>query len=94
MAILKRVYGYEICLWEIEGNALRGIPILLIRKNSFTEIVSFENGVVKHEMGDKINRESVRDAVYEWIAVHEKELLQEYNKASCYSTDYMPDEVG
>ena len=30
MAVLKRVLDYEICLWEIEGNALRGIPLLLI----------------------------------------------------------------
>ena len=88
MAILKRVLGYEICLWEIEGNALRGIPLVLIRKNGFTEIVSFENGKIVHEMGDKIGRASVKAAVYEWIMDHEKELLEEYNKASSYSKEY------
>ncbi len=90
MAILKVVFGYEICLWEIEGNALRGIPLVLIRKNGFTEIVSFENGVIVHEMGDKIQRASVRDAVYDWIKEHQKELLAEYNNASSYSRDYKP----
>ena len=92
MAILKRVLGYEICLWEIEGNALRGIPLLLIRKNGFTEIISFENGKIVHEMGDKIARASVRDAVFQWIRDHEKELLKEYYKASSYSKDYKPSE--
>ena len=90
MAILKRVLGYEICLWEIEGNALRGIPLVLIRKNGFTEIVSFENGRIIHEMGDKIARASVRDVIYQWIKDHEKELLAEYNKASSYSQEYKP----
>ena len=93
MAILKRVLGYEICLWEIEGNALRGIPLLLIRKNGFTEIVSFENGKIVHEMGDKIARASVRDAVCQWIKDHESELLREYAKASSYSHDYQPLEI-
>lgn len=71
---------------------MRGIPLLLIRKNGFTEIVSFENGKIIHEMGDKISRESVRDAVYEWIRIHESDLLAEYNKASSYSQEYIPSE--
>ena len=90
MAILKRLFGYEICLWEIEGNALRGIPLLLIRKNGFTEIISFENGKIVHEMGDKIKRASVRDGVFQWIKEHEEELLREYYAASSYSHDYEP----
>ena len=88
MAVLKKVLGYEICLWEIEGNALRGIPLLLIRKNGFTEIVSFEEGTVVHEMGDKISRQSVRDAVFGWIMENKDYLLGEYNKASSYSREY------
>ena len=88
MAILKTVLGYEICLWEIEGNALRGIPLVLIRKNGFTEIVSFENAKVTHEMGDKIKRESVREAVYGWIVKNCDYLMDEYHKASSYSGTY------
>ena len=59
MAVLRRILGYEICLWEIEGNALRGIPLVLIRRNGYTEIVSFENGRVIHEMGDKITSKAL-----------------------------------
>lgn len=40
MAVLKRVLDYEICLWEIEGNALRGIPLLFIRKNIIKQAVT------------------------------------------------------
>lgn len=65
---------------------------MLIRKNGFTEIVSFEEGQVKHEMGDKIMRESVREAVFGWIRENEPYLLNEYNKASSYSVDYSPEE--
>ena len=45
------------------GECLKRIPLLLIRKNGFTEVVSFENGKIVHEMGDKISRASVREAV-------------------------------
>ena len=93
MAVLKRILGYEICLWEIEGNALRGIPLVLIRKNGFTEIVSFENGKIIHEMGDKIARKSVKDAIFEWIEDNEEALLKEYNKASSYSKNYEPEKL-
>ena len=91
MAVLKKVLGYEICLWKIEGNVLRGIPLVLLRKNGFTEIVSFEDGKVIHEMGDKINRDTVRDGVYQWILENNNLLLEEYELASRYSSDeYIP----
>ena len=63
---------------------------MLIRKNGFTEVVSFENGKIVHEMGDKISRASVREAVFVWIKAHEKAILEEYNKASSYSKEYKP----
>lgn len=91
MAVLKKVLGYEICLWKIEGNVLRGIPLVLLRKNGFTEIVSFEDGKVIHEMGDKISRDTVRDGVYQWILENSNLLLEEYELASRYSSDeYIP----
>lgn len=91
MAVLKKVLGYEICLWKIEGNVLRGIPLVLLRKTGFTEIVSFEYGKVIHEMGDKISRDTVRDGVYQWILENSNFLLEEYELASRYSSDeYIP----
>lgn len=91
MAVLKKVLGYEICLWKIEGNVLRGIPLVLLRKNGFTEIVSFEDGKVIHEMGGKISRDTVRDGVYQWILENSNLLLEEYELASRYSSDeYIP----
>ncbi len=90
MAVLKTILGYEICLWDIEGNVFRGIPVVLIRKNHFTEIVSIENGKITHEMGDKIVRQSVRDGVYRWIADNIDKLIEEYALASSYTEDYKP----
>ena len=90
MSVLRRILGYEICLWKIEGNALRGIPLPLIRKNNFTEIVSFENGQVIHEMGDKIKRDSVRKQVYNWILENRDKLIEEYEAACRYSGEYSP----
>jgi hypothetical protein len=44
-------------------------------------------------MGDKISRQSVMDAVFEWIVEHEEELLIEYHKASSFSEDYKPEDL-
>ena len=90
MAVLKKLFKYEICLWDIEGNALRGIPVLLIRKNGFTEIISFENECVVHEMGDKISKKLVRDAIFEWILQNSNELMEEFRIADSYSEEYVP----
>ncbi len=63
---------------------------MLIRKNGFTEIVSFENGKVTHEMGDKIAKASVRNSIYTWIINNHDKLLEEYNLANSYSFEYQP----
>lgn len=90
MAMLKRIAGYEICLWNIEGMVLRNSPILVIQKNGFTEIVSFEYNEVKHEMGDTIIRASVRNAINNWIMDNKEKLLEEFELANSFSKDYEP----
>ena len=87
MAVLKKILGYEICLWEIEGNKYKRDRLLLIRKNGFTEIISIENEIV-HEMGDKISNESVRKAIYDWIMDNHEDLIMECDRASML--DYHP----
>ncbi len=87
MAVLKKILGYEICLWEIEGNKFKGDKLLLIRKNGFTEIINIEEEIV-HEMGDKISNESIRRAIHEWIKDNQQALIEECDKAS--RIDYLP----
>ena len=88
MAILKKILGYEICLWEIEGNKYKGDKILLIRKNGFTEIINIENENIVHEMGDKISDKRVSQAITEWIKDNRSELLKECELAA--KIDYIP----
>lgn len=55
---------------------------------SFKE--SFENDVVVHEMGDKIQKESVQKDIHKWILGNKELLLEEYNLASSFITEYKP----
>lgn|GEM_PF-2254438 len=63
--IQKRLLGYEICLMEKEGTLLYYDPIVLIRKNGYTELYNMMTHA--HEIGDVIKRDITRHAVYDYI---------------------------
>lgn len=64
--ILKhKLLGYEICTFDPEGTLFHSDPIVLIRKEHFTEIYNIQKK--DHEIGDIIQKEITRKAVYEFI---------------------------
>ena len=67
---------------SVNQYKFRGDKILLIRKNGFTELVSFETEQVTHEMGDKITDKRVREAIMGWIADNRIDLIKECEKAN------------
>lgn len=63
--VIKKLLGYEICIFEKEGTLLYSDPIVLIRGEGFSEIYNLQRH--SHETGDIILRKSTREAVYSYI---------------------------
>ncbi len=63
--VLKKLLGYELCMLEKEGTLFYSDPIVLIRKEGFTEIYNLQRHA--HEIGDVINKQITRQTIYEFI---------------------------
>ena len=63
--VVTKILGYEICVLEKEGTLFYSDPIVLIRKEGFTEIYNLQKHA--HETGDIITRNVTRKTVYAFI---------------------------
>ncbi|MBQ6589326.1 MAG: hypothetical protein IJI01_11675 [Butyrivibrio sp.] len=63
--VIKKLLGYELCVLEKEGTLFYSDPIMLIRKEGFTEIYNLQKHA--HETGDVISKEITRKIIYEFI---------------------------
>ena len=63
--VLKKLLGYELCILEKEGTLFYSDPIVIIRKDSFTEIYNLQKHA--HETGDVISKKITRQTIYEYI---------------------------
>ena len=63
--VLKKILGYELCILEKEGTLFYSDPIVIIRKEGFTEIYNLQRHA--HEIGDVINKQITRQTIYEFI---------------------------
>ena len=72
--VLKKLLGYEICIFEREGTLYNGDSVVLIRKADFTEIVNLET--MDHETGDRIERDITRETVYGYIRDNRDKIIK------------------
>lgn len=63
--VRKKILGYEICEFDKEGTLFYSDPIVVIRKERFTEIYNLQKK--DHEIGDVISRDVTRNTVYSFI---------------------------
>lgn len=63
--VIKRLLGYELCILEKEGTLFYSDPIVVIRKEGFTEIYNLQRHT--HETGDVIGKQITRKTIYEFI---------------------------
>ena len=63
--VVKKILGYELCVFEKEGTLFHMDQIVVIRKQQFTEIYNLQTH--EHETGDIIEKEITRKAVYSFI---------------------------
>ena len=63
--VIKRLLGYELCILEKEGTLSYSDPIVVIRKEGFTEIYNLQKHA--HETGDMISKKIARQIIYEFI---------------------------
>ena len=63
--VIKRLLGYEPCVLEKEGTLFYSDPIVVIRKDGFTEIYNLQKHA--HETGDVISKSITRQTVYNFI---------------------------
>ena len=63
--VLKKLLGYELCILEKEGTLFYSDPIVIIRKEGFTEIYNLQKHA--HETGDVISKQITRQTIYEYI---------------------------
>ncbi len=71
--VIKKLLGYEICIFEKEGTLLYSDPIVLIRGSGFSEIYNLQKH--SHETGDIISRVSTRKSIYSYIEDHADQIL-------------------
>jgi len=60
--VLKKLLGYELCILEKEGTLFYSDPIVIIRKECFTEIYNLQKHA--HETGDVISKQITRQTIY------------------------------
>ncbi len=63
--VIKKLLGYELCVLEKEGTLFYSDPIVIIRKDGFTEIYNLQKHA--HETGDTISKKIMRKTIYEFI---------------------------
>ena len=63
--VLRKMLGYELCVLEKEGTLFYSDPIVIIRKDGFTEIYNLQKHA--HETGDVIENKITREAIYSYI---------------------------
>ena len=63
--VIKKLLGYELCVFDQEGTLYYSDHVVLIRKPEFTEIYNLD--MMRHETGDTISREVTRKAIYQYI---------------------------
>ena len=63
--VVKKLLGYELCVLEKEGTLFYSDPIVIIRKEGFTEIYNLQKHA--HETGDVISKSITRHTIYEYI---------------------------
>lgn len=70
--VVKKLLGYELCVFEKEGTLYSSDEVAVIRKAGYTEI--FNVGRMAHEIGDVIARDVTRKTVYQYIEDHERDF--------------------
>lgn len=73
--VIKKLLGYELCVFDREGTLYYYDHIALIRKNNYTEI--FNMDTMDHEIGDIIKRDVTRKTIYRFIMDHHFRFLSE-----------------
>ena len=63
--VMHKILGYEICSFDHEGTLFYSDPIVVIRKEHYTEIYNLQKQ--DHEIGDRIKRNITREFVYKFI---------------------------
>lgn len=63
--VITKLLGYELCVLDKEGTLFYSDPIVIIRKEKFTEIFNIQKGC--HETGDVIEKEVTREIIYKYI---------------------------
>ena len=66
--VIKRILGYELCVLEKEGTLFYSDPVVIIRKENFTEIYNIQKH--EHETGDIIQKKTIREKIYSYIENH------------------------
>ena len=69
---IKKLLGYELCVFEREGTLHITDQIALIRKNGFTEIFNLDT--MNHEIGDRITRDITRKTIYRYIEDYQNDF--------------------
>lgn len=77
--VIKKVLGYELCILEPEGTLFYSDPVVLIRKDHFSEIYNLQKH--DHEIGDYIGKEITRKQVYQFIEDNIELFSEELRKA-------------
>ena len=63
--VVKRFLWYELKKKKKEGTLFYSDPIVIIRKEGFTEIYNLQKHA--HETGDTISKKITRKTIYEFI---------------------------
>ena len=71
--VIKRLLGYELCILEKEGTLFYSDPIVIIRKEGFTEIYNLQKHA--HETGDTISKKITRQIIYQFIEDNQEIFL-------------------
>ena len=71
--VIKKLLGYELCVFEKEGTLFYSDHIVIIRKPGYTEIFNLET--MNHETGDFIRRDVTRETIYQFIEDHQNEFI-------------------
>ena len=70
--VVKKLLGYELCVFEREGTLYSSDDIALIRKAGFTEIFNLDT--MNHEIGDRIARDITRKTIYQYMDDHQNDF--------------------
>ena len=77
--VMKKLLGYEICIFEKEGTLYYNDFVVLVRRNGFTEIFNLE--YLQHEIGDRVSNEVKRSQIYAYISDHKDVFMDVIQKS-------------